>query len=98
MVRIFLGPGFTEHGHRTFQIFNFHDFLHFWKVASSPNTSKNVFGPPKWYSDLFLKLGASGPAAFGGHGFYKMTPQTNVFGEMKTFCFCEHGYFVDVFV
>ena len=34
------------------QIFNFHDFRHFWKVASLRKTFKMVFEPPNWSSDL----------------------------------------------
>ena len=37
-------------GHRGI---DFHVFWKYWKLTSAPNTSKLVFGPPDWSSDLF---------------------------------------------
>ena len=31
---------------------DFHVFGKYWKLISSPNTSKLVFGPPDWFLDL----------------------------------------------
>ena len=37
----------------------FHEFWVFWKVGSSPNTSKLVCRPPDWSSDFLIKATAS---------------------------------------
>jgi hypothetical protein len=36
---------------------DFHAFWKYWKLTSSPNTSKLVLGPPDWSSDLFVSQG-----------------------------------------
>jgi len=36
---------------------DFHVFWKYWKLTSSPNTSKLVLGPPEWSSDFFSKPG-----------------------------------------
>ena len=36
---------------------DFHVFGKYWKLTSSPNTSKLVLGPPGWSSDLFESQG-----------------------------------------
>jgi len=36
---------------------DFHVFWQYWKLTSSPNTSKLVLGPPGWFSDCFESQG-----------------------------------------
>ena len=36
---------------------DFHVFWKYWKLTSSPNTSKLVLGPPDWSSDFFESQG-----------------------------------------
>ena len=36
---------------------DFHVFWKYWKLTSSPNTSKLVLGPPGWSSDFFESQG-----------------------------------------
>ena len=36
---------------------DFHVFGKYWKLTSSPNTSKLVLGPPDWSSDFFQSQG-----------------------------------------
>ena len=51
--RSFTGSGLIDMGK-----VDFHDFWKYWKLTSSPNTSKLVLGPPDWSSDF---LRSSGP-------------------------------------
>ena len=50
--RTLAGFGLTGHGGSRFPC-----FWNYWKLTSSPNTSKLVLGPPGWSSDLFWKPG-----------------------------------------
>ena len=47
--RTLAGFGLTGHGEN-----NFYVFWKYWKLTSSPNTSKLVLGPPDWSSDSFI--------------------------------------------
>ena len=50
-----LWPGLVLHGMGEVDV---HVFWKYWKLASSPNTSKFVFGPPDWSSDCFESQGS----------------------------------------
>ena len=49
-----LWPGLVLHGMGEV---DFHVFWKYWKLTSSPNTSKLVLGPPGWSSDFFESQG-----------------------------------------
>ena len=49
-----LWPGLVLHGMGEV---DFHVFGKYWKLTSSPNTSKLVLGPPGWSSDFFESQG-----------------------------------------
>ena len=49
-----LWPGLVLHGMGEV---DFHVFGKYWKLTSSPNTSKLVLGPPDWSSDFFESQG-----------------------------------------
>ena len=49
-----LWPGLVLHGMGEV---DFHVFWKYWKLTSSPNTSKLVLGPPDWSSDSFESQG-----------------------------------------
>ena len=63
---------------------DFHVFGKYWKLTSSPNTSKLVLGPPDWSSDFFESQGTIS-GAIKPIIFQKMTPTKTYFpGTWKT--------------
>ena len=73
---------------------DFHVFWEYWKLTSSPNTSKFVFGPPDWSSDFFESQGTIS-GAIKPFNFQKDDPPKHKEGEpgkpTKTIVF-ENGF------
>ncbi len=59
---------------------DFHVFWKYWKLTSSPNTSKLVLGPPDWSSDFFESQGTIS-GAIKPINFPKNDTRTNIFRE-----------------
>ena len=74
---------------------DFHVFWKYWKLTSSPNTSKLVFGPPDWSSDFFESqgtiAGAIKPISFPKNdpppkkGNWATSPNRHVFTKWLSF-------------
>ena len=87
---------------------DFHVFWKYWKLTSSPNTSKLVLGPPDWSSDFFESQGtisrAIKPIIFSKNdpteqvfsGKLDNLPKSSFFYKMasfRIFCFGPHAFF-----
>ena len=57
---------------------DFHVFWTYWKLTSSPNTSKLVLGPPGWSSDFFESQGTIS-GTIKPINFPKYDPQQKMF-------------------
>ena len=72
---------------------DFHVFGKYWKLTSSPNTSKLVLGPPDWSSVFFVKARVSSQELSNKLISHKTTPKQHIFrshfSEMNWFYFPE---------
>ena len=76
-----LWPGLVLHGMGEV---DFHVFGKYWKLTSSPNTSKLVLGPPDWSSDFFESQGTISGAIKPINFPKNDTKQTYFPGNWKT--------------
>ena len=73
---------------------DFHVFWKYWKLTSSPNTSKLVLGPPGWSSDLFWDpLNQIKPIKFQKNGPNKQKTNGNLDNLPKS-AFCCNMFFL----